>query len=186
MRTGGSDFYVAHDALGSVVAPTSQAGATESLFTYDPFGTPRTTTNVDPGAPSISLRFESQYLDPTGLYQLRARFMTPATGTFLSPDPLTEPAMSPAVSLYLYAADQPSVQWDPSGLCGEANQEFNNALADAYAYYGNEQSILHYSVDTGITFYSSYLTGNVPNPVDLTKSVVGLYSTAGGFQSENH
>jgi RHS repeat-associated protein len=115
MRTSGTDYYAAHDQQGSVMALTSASGATESLFTYNPFGDPRTTTNVDPSAPPMPLRFESQYLDPTGLYQLRARSMNPATGTFMSPDPLTPPDTSPAISAYLYASDQPSVLEDPSG-----------------------------------------------------------------------
>jgi RHS repeat-associated protein len=115
MRTGGADYYIAHDSQGSVMAVTSPSGATESLFTYNPFGAPRTTTNVDPNAPSIPLRFEAQHLDPTGIYQLRARSMNPATGTFLSPDPLAPPDTSPAISPYLYATDQPTVLSDPSG-----------------------------------------------------------------------
>jgi hypothetical protein len=41
--------------------------------------------------------------------------MNPATGIFLSPDPLAPPDTSPAISPYLYAIDQPSVLQDPSG-----------------------------------------------------------------------
>ena len=135
MRTGGADYYVAHDEQGSVMTLTSASGATESLYTYNPFGDPRTTTNVDPNAPAMPLRFESQYLDPTGLYQLRARSMNPVTGTFLSPDPVPPPATSPAISPYLYAADQPGVLEDLSGLSlwGDIKSSATHAFAVAIA-----------------------------------------------------
>jgi RHS repeat-associated protein len=135
MRTGGTDYYAAHDVQGSVMALTSASGATESLFTYNPFGDPRTTTNVDPSAPAMPLRFESQYLDPTGLYQLRARSMNPATGTFLSPDPVSPPQTSPAISPYLYAADAPGVLEDLSGLSlwGDVVGQAAHAVADTVA-----------------------------------------------------
>src|SRR5262249_38164176 len=130
MRTGSADNYVAHDSQGSVIADTSPSGATESLFTYSPFGDPRTTTNVDPNAPAIPLRFEAQYLDPTGLYQLRARSMNPATVTFVPPDALAPPDTSPAISPYLYAADQPGVFEDPSG------QSYWNVLTQGVETFG--------------------------------------------------
>lgn len=115
MRTGGSDFYAAHDEQGSVVALTSSAGATEADFSYDPFGALRSSTKVDQNAPAIPLAFESQYLDGTGGYQLRAREMNPATGSFLSPDPVPPAPAYPAISPYIYAGDQPTVLSDPAG-----------------------------------------------------------------------
>ncbi len=115
MRTSGNDFFVAHDEQGSVAALTSSTGATESEFGYDPFGALRSVTKIDPNAPAIPLAFESQYLDGTGGYQLRAREMNPATGAFLSPDPATPTPSYPAISPYIYADDQPGVLGDPTG-----------------------------------------------------------------------
>ena len=83
--------------------------------TYDPFGNSRNITKVDPNAPTLPIGFEAQYLDPTGLYHLDARQMDPTTGSFLSTDPQPESSTLPATSVYLYADDQPTVLWDPSG-----------------------------------------------------------------------
>ena len=35
---GGADYYVAHDALGSITGSPQPTGATEATYTYDPFG----------------------------------------------------------------------------------------------------------------------------------------------------
>jgi RHS repeat-associated protein len=117
MRTGGADYYVGHDALGSTVALTSSTGATDTTFSYDPFGNIRTEDKVVSSAPAIPLLFEGQLLGSDGLYQLQARDLDPTTGSFLSQDPLPQPAMSPQLSVYVYAGDQPTYYWDPSGRC---------------------------------------------------------------------
>jgi RHS repeat-associated protein len=114
MRTGGSDYYVAHDSQGSVVGLTSAAGATESTSIYDAFGNARA-SHIAAGAPEIPLRFDGQRLDPTGLYHLAARQMDPATGAFISRDPLAPSPFQPAISPYVYANDRPTVLADPTG-----------------------------------------------------------------------
>ena len=116
MGTGGADYYVAHDALGSTTALTSATGAVETLYTYDPFGAARTTTNVASTPPTMPLQFAGEYLDPTtGLYYLDARYLNPTLGAFTATDPLPEAAQQPATSPYLYANDQPTVLTDPTG-----------------------------------------------------------------------
>jgi RHS repeat-associated protein len=114
MRSGGDDNYVAHDAQGSVVGLISAAGATESTFSYDPFGNARA-SHLAAGAPEIALRYEAERLDPSGLYHLGARQMDPETGSFVSRDPLTPSPFQPAISPYVYANDRPTVLSDPSG-----------------------------------------------------------------------
>jgi RHS repeat-associated protein len=55
-----------------------------------------------------------QYTDPTGLIYLRARYYDPATGQFLTSDPLVDSTRSP----YGYVAGNPLNNTDPSGLDG--------------------------------------------------------------------
>jgi RHS repeat-associated protein len=115
---GASDYYIAHDALGSVVGVTSALGATEETYTYDPYGN-LLTSNAVLGAPSVPLGFEAQLLDPSGLYDLAARLVDPTTGTYLSQDPLMAPAPdSSSVSPYTYVDDEPTVLVDPTGEFG--------------------------------------------------------------------
>jgi RHS repeat-associated protein len=139
MRTGDSDYYVCHDASGSTVALTSSTGTTDTTFTYDPYGNLRIENKIVSSAPPTPLLFEGQLLDPDGLYQLQARDMDPATGTFLSVDPISQPAISPQLSPYLYAEDQPTVLWDPTGQCADATDAYiNNLEYGALQNYGLE------------------------------------------------
>ncbi len=121
MRTGGSDYYVAHDEQGSVVGLISSTGNTEATYSYDPFGN-QLTANTQGGAPGIALRYDAQYLDPTGLYHVGARQLDTSTGTFTTTDPLTPKPELPAISPYLYVNDQPTTHQDPSGQSSEGYQ----------------------------------------------------------------
>jgi RHS repeat-associated protein len=63
------------------------------------------------------MQFTGEYLDPTGLYHLRARQYDPQLGRFLSRDPLEPQRDAPYVSVYAYVNDYPTVAKDPSGQC---------------------------------------------------------------------
>ncbi len=139
MRTGAADYYVSHDALGSTAALTSASGATDTTFTYDPYGNIRSQDKVVGSAPAIPLLFDGQLMDPDGLYQLQARDLDPATGSFLSIDPLAQPAPSPQLSPYLYAADQPTVFDDPTGQSlWDVVKQGATAFAEGLAGYAGD------------------------------------------------
>jgi RHS repeat-associated protein len=113
---GGARFYYHHDRLGSVTALTSASGASEWLYGYEPFGSPRTTSRPDPAAPVNPLGFTGQYQDPgSGLLNLRARQYDEASGRFQSTDPLPSSAVEPFEGAYVYAADSPLSGSDISG-----------------------------------------------------------------------
>ncbi len=114
MNTGGNEYYVAHDAQGSTVALTSSTGPTEDTYSYDPFGNSLSETTTK-GAPGIPLRYDAEYLDPTGLYHLGARQLDPTTGVFISADPQAPEPREPAISPYLFVDDQPTTLEDPTG-----------------------------------------------------------------------
>ena len=115
MDSGGSTFYFAYDGLGSVVNLTNASGATQWTYAYLPYGGVRTETKNATQAPANVLRFTGQVLDPTGLYQLRARAYDPATGRFISTDPAPAGPSDPYVSAYAYANNSPMRFVDPSG-----------------------------------------------------------------------
>ena len=117
MTAGTKVYYFHYDPLGSVVNLTSSTGATEWTDSYEPFGlTHSETMNDTHGAPTQVLKFAGEYLDPTGLYHLRARQYDPSTGRFTTLDPLPNPTTDPYMSAYSYANDRPIVLTDPSGL----------------------------------------------------------------------
>jgi RHS repeat-associated protein len=119
MRTGTSDYYYHYDALGSVRNVTSSAGVTQWTDTYEPFGAIRTETKNVTSAPENAIKFTGEYVDPTGLYYLRARQYDPGTARFLSRDPVELDERQPTLSSYVYVANRPTVMVDPSGMTFE-------------------------------------------------------------------
>ena len=62
-----------------------------------------------------------QYDPDLGLYYLRARYYNPATGRFLSRDPLSGQTIDPAsLHKYLYAGGDPVNMIDPTGRDADA------------------------------------------------------------------
>jgi RHS repeat-associated protein len=133
MTTGGSTYYYHYDGIGSVVNVTSPIGAIEWTDSYAPFGSVRTETQNDNRAPNNFMKFTGEYLDPTGLYHLRARQYDPEIGRFLQVDPSTSTQTSgdAYASDYIYAGDQPTVMVDPSGLTFEPSSDGTTAAASA-------------------------------------------------------
>jgi RHS repeat-associated protein len=74
-------------------------------YSYDAFGVVRAQTGV-----TTEWSYTGEQNDPTGLEYLRARYYDPATGRFLSQDPL------PLLQRYPYASNNPTNFIDPSGL----------------------------------------------------------------------
>ena len=111
---GSSTSYFLHDALSSVSNLTSSSGATEWTYAYEPFGSTRVETSSS--GPTNFMKFTGEYLDPTGLYHLRARQYDPSSGRFPQRDPVDVASGAPAISAYAYGANRPTVFVDPSGL----------------------------------------------------------------------
>jgi len=102
-------LYYHQDQLGSTRAVTDQTGRVQVTYSYDPYGkaTPSNTAIVNP------FQFAGQYTDPiSGLIYLRARYYDPATGSFLTRDPLVDQTHEP----YAYAGSDPLNETDPTGL----------------------------------------------------------------------
>ena len=113
-RRGGVTSFYLFDALGTTTQLADGAGGVSDTYLYDSFGIILQTT----GSTTNLFRFTGQ----SGCYQdvdvsthyLRARVCDPATGRFLSQDPIG--IVIPVNSLYEYALNNPTNQIDPSGL----------------------------------------------------------------------
>ena len=108
----GTVLYYQHDQLGSTRLLTNAAGAVAATFAYDAFGNLKNKT----GTAATPLRWGGQYQDAdTGLYYLRARYYDPATGQFLTRDPIASITQEP----YAYVGGNPLNVGDLTGLgCG--------------------------------------------------------------------
>lgn len=104
----GTVRYFHHDQLGSTTALTNQSGSTVASYDYDAYGNP---VGVPPAVEN-PFGFAGQYTDAaTGLQYLRARYYDPATGQFLTRDPLETDTRQP----YAYAGNSPTNYVDPTG-----------------------------------------------------------------------
>ncbi|MGA9673273.1 MAG: RHS repeat-associated core domain-containing protein [Terracidiphilus sp.] len=105
--------YYQYDGGGSVRQLTSSAGTVTDSYEYDAFGNSFTKTG---STPNNYLYRGEQYDSDLGLYYLRARYYNPATGRFLSRDPLEGKANDPkTLHKYLYAGGNPVNAIDPTG-----------------------------------------------------------------------
>ncbi len=114
--TPSAESYYHHDGIGSVSNVTNATGVPQWTYGYEPFGSSRTATKVSPVAPDNAMRFTGEYLDPTGLYHLRARQYDPGLGRFTATDPLPAGPSDPYVSTYAYVNNRPTLFVDPSGM----------------------------------------------------------------------
>jgi RHS repeat-associated protein len=89
-----------YDGFGNVRQLTNSAGTVTDSYEYDAFGNYFTTSGTTPN----NYLYRGEFFDSDlGLYYLRARYYNPATGRFLSRDPLDEQAKDPAsLHKYLY------------------------------------------------------------------------------------
>jgi len=105
----GNVLYYHHDQQGSTRALTDAYGNVVGTFSYDPYGNPTGST----GTATTPLGYDGQLTDAdTGLIYLRARVYDPATGQFLTRDPLDAQTRQ----AYEYAGNDPIDMSDPSGL----------------------------------------------------------------------
>ena len=111
--------YFLADAVGSISNLTTLTGTLAATYRYDPYGTMRPATAVTAGYTTNPMRYTGQQLDPTGLYNLRARHYNPALGRFTQTDPLEATVGEPYPSSYVYGRNNPVVYTDPSGLRAE-------------------------------------------------------------------
>ena len=124
-REGKKSYYV-YDGHGSVRALADDSGKITDTYNYDAFG--NLISSV--GSTKNDFLFCGEQFDPvTGLYYLRARYMNPSVGTFISMD-VYQGSIDDPVSLhkYLYANADPVNNSDPSGYSTVAELETTTGM----------------------------------------------------------
>ena len=117
LTAGTATSYLSADLLGTVLALSSSNGGVQRTATYQPFGSSLTASQIDSAAAANPMGFTGQYIDPTGLYHLRARQYDSTTGRFLTTDPLVAVVGDPYVASYAYGRSNPALAIDASGQC---------------------------------------------------------------------
>lgn len=109
--TTGAIDYLHADLIGSIRSVTDSTGAVVADSDYTAYGTPLD-VNDTPVSDVTPFGYAGQYTDLTGLIYLRARYYDPATGQFLTIDPLVDTTRD----AYGYTPGNPLQLVDPLGL----------------------------------------------------------------------
>jgi RHS repeat-associated protein len=122
---GGATQGVINDQFGNGVASVTGSAVTwfaTRVGAYGPLPGTQAATLTDITQLAAATAWRGRRIDPTGFYDLGARYYEPTSGRFLSADPLGQ-AASP--SLYDFVGGDPVNFFDPTGRCPQ-NQSQNN------------------------------------------------------------
>jgi RHS repeat-associated protein len=116
LQAGGMAYHLG-DALGSVRQLADATGTVTLARNFEPFGS----TLISAGSGSSVWQFTGEARDAsTGLTFLRARYLSSATGRFLSRDEWAGDLKAPlTLNKYLYVSVNPINFIDPTGLHGQ-------------------------------------------------------------------
>lgn len=122
-QSDGTTHFYGCDGNGNVRYLTAANATVSDTYTYDAFGIQIASTGSTPN----NYRYSGEQLDANmGFYYLRARYLNPATGRFLSRDSFQGDINEPSsIHKYLYVANDPLNRIDPSGLL--FTSKFGNA-----------------------------------------------------------
>jgi len=109
--TDGETYFYAYNHIGSTVNITDKNGASVNSYKYDCDGqiTAKTENIANP------FTYVGQHGimdDKTGLYYMRARYVSKETGSFITPDPARQ---QNDLNMYRYAANNPITNVDLNG-----------------------------------------------------------------------
>lgn len=105
--------YQVADALGSVRQLTDVQASVNLAHTYEPFGELMSSS----GTAGTVYNFTGEWRDARGLIYLRASYLDPSTGRFLTTDPWKANLQIPRIlNKYIYAVDNPIKFIDPTGM----------------------------------------------------------------------
>ncbi len=109
-KVGTTLSWLHADHLGSIQVRTNSAGAVLERQTYKPYG------GIHSGSLTSAVGFTSERRDGTGLMYLHARYYDPDLLRFVSADPIIPTHSLVGLNHYAYAANNPIMFHDRSGL----------------------------------------------------------------------
>jgi RHS repeat-associated protein len=137
------------NALESTVLATDANGAVTARVAYLPDGAVDQPHSA--GVDDFRPKFVGREWDPTtALYQMGARYYSPAVGRFISPDPLAQFA-----SPYVYAGNNPVSAIDPDGEFAFVIAIIIGAVVGAYfggALVNHDLNPMHWNWRSGKTY----------------------------------
>jgi RHS repeat-associated protein len=171
--------WYCYDGLGSVLAEVSPSGYITGARQMDVYGAPRATQGTPTSRHAYVGALGHPTEDETGLIYMRARWMDPVTGTFVSEDPAQDGA-----NWYGYCGGDPVNATDTSGLfidllvsmiIDKADDSSEYAVARAAQAWGRER------IEDAVIYHSAMILGALAaTEMDITANL-----TADGFYIKN-
>jgi RHS repeat-associated protein len=187
------------DALGSVRQLAAGDGEVVLDRSYRPYGG----VLESGGSGASAYGFAGEWTDGTGLVFLRARYLDPGVGRFVTLDPVTGSPDQPAtLHRYLYAGQDPINRTDPTGLfyCSAPEAGCVRWVLDALeaiqsagprgsqlvqSFRAKDQDLkLLQSGLSGCYCVSPYLCSLLPTPADMPGLKVAFTDNFPPFQEE--
>jgi len=170
-RNGAISCYIT-DGHGSVRQLADSTGAVTDTYVYDAWGNLISST----GTTDNSYLYCSEQLDSTtGLYYLRARYMNPETGTFITQDTYAGTIFDPtSLHKYLYANADPVMNIDPSGYNSIAESNAAMAISGILDNAANSASAF------ALNFYWSF-KASLPVFITTASSIMILIADSPAF-----
>jgi RHS repeat-associated protein len=127
-QQSGTVTYFYTDQQGTPLAEADANGNITATYDYTPYGT------LSLGTPPNGPGYTGHVNDPeTNLVYMQARYYDPATGHFLSVDPVSPSAGKTAdFNRYAYVGDNPIMHIDPQGRATTCNNGTCTITADTY------------------------------------------------------
>ena len=122
VRIGSRTYTALTDIQGTVWGYADERGAVVARWTYDAWGNVLSEEVAASAAELRAVRYRFQGRErsaATGLVNFRMRWYDPATGRWLSKDPI---GLSGGLNLYAFCRNAPNTDNDPFGRCGENSQ----------------------------------------------------------------
>ncbi len=153
------------DGLGSTNSLTSNAGAIQTSYTYEPYGE----TSQTGTASNNDVQYTGRENDGSGLYYYRARYYSPGLKRFIAEDPI---GLGGGANIYAYVGGDPISYIDPTGLW--RGPDFVNFQINVYVF-----SVWGTFSRDGSSFVGGGFNRIYPNPLSLEAS-----ASAGWLNSE--
>ena len=173
----GTTAWYLRDNIGSVRQVVGPTGTVLDAITYDSFG--NVLSETDPAAGDRFKYTGREYDAELGIYYYRARYYDPATGRFLSEDPLGFRAGD--ANFYRYVGNSPTDRVDPSGLVDPTIYEAWYHYYLAQGYEQKEAAKMAARAAKPFTYPPGFrpLTTSTPTPPPQSPSMWERVTSAG-------
>jgi RHS repeat-associated protein len=162
-QSQGTVTYVYTDPQGTPLAETDANGNITATFDYTPYGTYAPQGTSTPGPTPNGPGYTGHVNDPeTNLVYMQARYYDPATGRFLSVDPVAPtPGNTFNFNRSAYANNNPIDNIDPNGR--ETGAGYGNGEYGVYSHTTSPEEIrFSDQVDDGLDHLLQPLVAEVP------------------------